>query len=214
MRNKTIGLGLFWIAVLYMMLIGFLASFPVRSTYRLQSFAEVRETIWAFTSPLFGLWATAIPMGAILAGVGLLIYVGAKKFHIWLFGIGIFAALLVDIMSMWGILPDLGHNPTFFGIGGGLITIFFLVILWYWAKRYVTLRDQEKTAAEFQLAGYVFLLIAMWYLCGDLSRPYQLALADRPLGSPVSTFAYLVLGWLFLLLSHFKSAQTQPKQED
>jgi hypothetical protein len=213
MRNRTIGLGLFWIAVLYMMLTGFLASFPVRSTYRLQSFAEVRETIWAFTSPLFGLWATAIPIGAILAGVGLLIYVGAKKSQIWLFGIGIFVALLVDIMSMWRILPEPGHSPIVFGIGEGLITIFFLVILWYWAKRCATLRDQEKTGAEFQLAGYVFLVIAMWYLCGDLSRPYQLALADLPLGSPISTIAYLVLGWLFLVLSHYKSAQTHRKQE-
>lgn len=214
MRNKTIGLGLFWIAVVYMILVGFIASFAVRSTYRLNTFDEVSETIWAVTSPLFGLWATAIPIGAILAGVGLLIYMGAKKSHIWLFGIGIFVVLLVDIMSMWEILPEPGHYSIVFGIGGGLITIFFLVILWYWAKRYATLRDQVKTAAELQLTGYVFLFIAMWYLCGDLSRPFQRALADLPLASPVSTIVYLALGWLFLLLSHYKSAQTHPKQED
>ena len=83
---------------------------------------------------------------------------------------------------------------------------FFLVILWYWAKKYTTLRDQERSAAELQLTGYVFLLIAMWYLCGDLSRPFQRALSDQSLGSPVSTIVYLALGWLFLLLSHYKSA--------
>ena len=207
MRNKTIGLVLFWIAVVYMVLIGLLASFPVRSAYRFNTFEEVGETIWAVTSPLFGLWATAIPVGAILAGAGLLIDVRAKRSHIWLFGLGIFSVLLIDILSRWEILPEPGHSPLLFGIGGGLIMGFFLIILWYWAKKYTTLRDQERSAAELQLAGYVFLIIGMWYLCGELSRPYQRALSDQSPGSPVSTIVYLILGWLFLLLSHYKSAQ-------
>ncbi len=207
MRNKTIGLVLFWIAIIYMILIGLLASFPVRSAYRFSTFEEVGETIWAVTSPLFGLWATAIPVGAILAGAGLLIYVRAKRSHLWLFGLGIFSVLLIDMLSRWEILPEPGHSPLLFGIGGGLIMGFFLIILWYWAKKYTTLRDQERSAAELQLAGYVFLIIGMWYLCGDLSRPFQRALSDQSLGSPVSTIVYLALGWLFLLLSHYKSAQ-------
>jgi hypothetical protein len=207
MRNKTIGFVLFWIAVVYMILIGFLASFPVRSAYRFSTFEEVNETIWAVTSPLFGLWATAIPIGAILAGAGLLIAVRAKRSHIWLFGLGIFSVLLIDILSRWEILPEPGHSPLLFGIGGGLIMGFFLIILWYWAKKYTTLRDQERSAAELQLAGYVFLIIGMWYLCGDLSRPFQRALSDQSLGSPVFTIVYLALGWLFLLLSHYKAAQ-------
>jgi hypothetical protein len=111
------------------------------------------------------------------------------------------------MISRFRILPEPGHSSFVFGIGGGLITVFFLGALWYWTKKYTTIRDQEKTAAELQLAGYVFLIIAMWYLCGDLSRPFQRALADLPLGSPVSTIVYLTLGWLFLLLSHYKSAQ-------
>lgn len=57
------------------------------------------------------------------------------------------------------------------------------------------------------MVGYVFLFIGMWYLCGDLSRPYQKALLDLPPRSPVITIVYLVLGWLFLLLGHYKSAQ-------
>jgi hypothetical protein len=207
MRNKTIGFVLFWIAVVYMILIGFLASFPVRSAYRFSTFEEVSETIWAVTSPLFGLWATAIPIGAILAGAGLLIAVRAKRSHIWLFGLGIFSVLFIDILSRWEILPEPGYSPLLFGIGGGLIMGFFLIILWYWAKKYTTLRDQERSAAEFQLTGYVFLIIGMWYLCGDLSRPFQRALSDQSLGSPISTIVYLALGWLFLLLSHYKAAQ-------
>jgi hypothetical protein len=115
--------------------------------------------------------------------------------------------LLIDMLSRSKILPEPGHTPLLFGIGGGLIMCFFLVILWYWAKKYTTLGEQERSAAELQLAGYVFLIIAMWYICGDLSRPFQRALSDQSLGSPISTIVYLALGWLFLMFSHYKSAQ-------
>ena len=209
--NKT-GLILFWISAAYVIAMGFIASFGARSAYRFMTLDQVRETIWSATSPLFGLWATAIPIGAILAGVGVLVYVRAKGSHIWLFGVGIFAVLLLDILSRWRVLPDPLHSPRLFGIGGGLITVIFLGILWYWAKERKTLDDSAATAADLQLVGYVFLLIAMWYLCGALSRPFQKALADLPPDSPVSIIVYLVLGWLFLFLSHFKSAQVLPKQ--
>jgi hypothetical protein len=99
-------------------------------------------------------------------------------------------------------------------VAGGLILAFFLAILWFWAKRRATLEGPAKTAADLELTGYVFLLIAMWYLCGDLSRPYQKALSSLPLQSPVSTIVYLVLGWLFLLLSQYKTAQAPHQQED
>jgi hypothetical protein len=212
MKHKTIGLGLFWISAAYMIAMGFIASFGARSAYRFMTLDQVRETIWTATSPIFGLWATAIPIGAILAGVGVLVYVRAKGTHIWLFGVGIFAVLLLDILSRWGVLPEPSHSPRLFGIGGGLITIFFLGILWYWAKERKMLDDPAATAADIQLVGYVFLLIAMWYLCGALSRPFQKALVDLPPDSPVPIIVYLVLGWLFLFLSHFKSAQAFPKQ--
>ena len=87
MKHKTIGLSLFWISAAYMIAMGFIASFGARSAYRFMTLDQVRETIWSATSPLFGLWATAIPIGAILAGVGMLVYVRAKGSHIWLFGV-------------------------------------------------------------------------------------------------------------------------------
>ena len=142
-----------------------------------------------------------------LAGIGVLLYVRAKGSHIWLFGLGVFAVLLADILTKFRILPTPARVPLLYGVGGGLILAFFLAILWFWAKRRATLEGPVKTAADLQLTGYVFLVIAMWYLCGDLSRPYQKALEDLPLASPVSTIVYLVLGWLFLLLSQLKSAQ-------
>ena len=101
-----------------------------------------------------------------------------------------FTALLVDTPSTWKVLPTPAHSPPLFGAGGALILVSFLAILWLWARRHAMLRGSARTAADLQLVGYTFLFIAMWYLCGDLSRPYQRALADLPLGSPVPTIAY------------------------
>ncbi len=208
MKPQKIGLIIFWLAAVYMIGMGFVGSWGARSTYRDLSLDQVNETIWALGGPVFGLWASAIPLGSIVAGVGLLLYVRSKGARIWLFGIGIFTVFLLDILSMWRVLPAPPHFPPLFGLGGGLMLASFLASLLLWAKKQATLEGPARTAGDFQLAGYIFFLIAMWYLCGDLSRPYQEALSGLPLRSPVSIIVYLVLGWLFLLLSHYKAAQT------
>jgi len=88
-----------------------------------------------------------------------------------------------------------------------LVLAFFLGILWFWAKKRTILEGPAKTAADFQLTSYVFFLITAWFLCKALGTPYMKALEGEPLESPVSIIVYLVLGWLFLFLSHWKSAQ-------
>jgi len=211
MKTRRAGLVVFWIGAVYMIAMGLVGSFWARGAYRYLSLEEVHQTIWAVSSPLFGMWASAVPIGGILAGVGMLLYIRSKGPRIWLFGIGVFVVLLIDILSRWRILPTPGHFPPVFGVGGGLIVAFFLAILWFWAKKRAGLEGPAKTAADCQLVSYVFFLMAMWYLCGDLAWPFQKALADLPPRSPVSTIAYLVLGWLFLFLSHYKSAQATQK---
>ena len=208
MKTAKMGLVVFWIGTACMIGMGLVASLSAKSAYRHLSLDQVNETAWAYGGPLLGLWASAVPVGAILAGVGVLSYVRAQRSRIWLFGIGVFAVLLADILIKWRILPTLGHFPPLFGVGGGLIVACFVAILWFWAKRRTTLEGLARTAADLQLTGYVFLFTAMWYLCGDLSRPYQEALLDLPLSSPVWTIVYLVLGWLFLTLSHYRFART------
>jgi len=177
----------------------------VAPTFRYLSSDQVNETIWAMNSPLFWAWAFSVPLGSILAGIGILLHARSKGAHIWLFGIGVFAVLL-DVNSL-----RFAHFPPLFGIGGGLILAFFLAILWLWARKHATLEGAAKTAADFQLVGYVFLLIAMWFLCGILSMPFMKSLSDLPPSSPVAIMVYLVLGWLFLFLSHWKSAQATKK---
>ena len=124
------------IGALYIIALGFVASFWARGAYRYLPIEEVRQTIRGHTSPLFGLWVSSVGIGSILAGVGMLLYVRSKEWRIWLFGIGVFVVLLIDMLSRWRILPEPGHIPALFGIGGGLITVLFLAILWLWAKKH------------------------------------------------------------------------------
>ena len=205
-ETKRVGLIIFWIGAAYMIGMSFIAGWSsVSPTFRYLSSDQVNETIWAMNSPLFWAWAFSVPLGSILAGIGILLHARSKGSHIWLFGIGVFAVLVVANSLRFA------HFPPLFGLGGGLILVFFLAMLWLWARKYATLEGAAKTAANFQLVGYVFLLIAMWFLCGILSMPFMKSLSDLPPSSPVAIMVYLVLGWLFLFLSHWKSAQATKK---
>jgi hypothetical protein len=210
--NKT-GLVLFWIGVILILGMGLGGSWVVRPIYRNMTLDQANATIWGLTSPLFGLWASSVPIGSILAGVGLLLYVRAKRATIWLFGVGSIALFMVDTLTKFRILPPLPHISSLFGIGGGLILVFFLTSMWLWGKKRSSLDESARSAADLQLVGYVFLAIAMWYLCGDLSRPYQKALLELPQGSPIMVIVYLVLGWLFTLLSQYKSIKYMKEKE-
>ncbi|MFC1893634.1 hypothetical protein ACFLYR_06365 [Chloroflexota bacterium] len=159
------------------------------------------------------LWGFSIPVGAVSACVGLLIYTRSKKTHIWLFGVGV-TLLLVAV----GFLPISGYYPPVFGIGGGLVMALFLMTLWFWTKRRPLLEGSARTVADFQLVGFVFFLVGMWYLCGLLGPPTYLLNTDKvqQFGSlqdahaeAVKLFIYFILGWLFLFLSQYKSRKQQ-----
>jgi len=183
--NKS-GKILYWIGVILILGMGLGGSWIVRPIYRNMTLEQANGTIWGLTSPLFGLWASSVPIGSILAGVGLLLYVRAKRATIWLFGIGAFALFMVDTLTKFRVLPTLPHVSALFGLGGGLILVFFLGTLWFWAKKRSRLDEAEKAAANVQLVGYIFFAIGMWYLCGELSRPYQKALLELPSWSCLS----------------------------
>ena len=51
----------------------------------------------------------------------------------------------------------------------------------------------------FKLTGYTFLVIGMWFTCGELSRPYLSALEGTG-ESPIHVMIYFVLAFLFFYL--------------
>ena len=76
-----------------------------------------------------------------------------------------------------------------------------------WTKKRDALEDNAKVIADLQLVGYVFFIIAMWFLCGALGRQFFPALSSIKPSSPVQIIVYLTLGWFFIFLSHFKEVK-------
>jgi len=213
MKIKIIGLIIFWIFAAYMVGMSFVASWWVVPTFRNLSPAQVSATVWAPNSLLFWVWGLSIPVGSVLAGVGLLLYVQSRSSRIWLFGIG-----LILILTLIGVLDMPAYYPSVFGVGGGLILALFLITLWFWAKKRPLLEGSAKTAADFQLVSYVFFLVAAWYLCGLLGAPAYLLDPDKMLqfqslsgaqNYAVEILTYFVFGWLFAFLSQYKARQVQ-----
>ena len=202
MTKQKVGLVLFWIGVIWAILWGVVGSIFVSSAMNSLTMDELNQTIWALTGPLMMLWVYGVPLGALVAGIGLLLYSGAKGATAWKFGIGIVLAVIIGMIAMM-----FGHFPPLFGIGGTLILMFFIGIIWLWAKERVALKGSSTTAADLKLVGYVFMLIGAWFICGMAGQPFLKALEGQAPSSPVHVMIFLVLGWLFLYLSHYKSAQ-------
>ena len=198
---RKIGLIVFLIGTAYMIGMGVFAGwFSINSALRNLTIEQFENTIWTRDGILFIAWAASVPVGALLACIGILIYCRTKAAIVWLFGIGI--AVITYVVAR--MLPS-GHDPSLYGMGGSLIVILFLCILVFWAKKQKTLKGPAKIAGYFQLTSYVFFLITAWYLCKVLGTPYMKALAEDPVESPVEIIIFVVLGWFFLFLGHYKA---------
>jgi len=200
MTKQKIGLILLWVAVIWAFLWGVVASFLVDSAFNNLTMEEVNQTMWATTGPWYLIWAFGVPLGAIIAGIGALLYAGAKGSTVWKFGIGIFLAVPLVMMSGY-----LGHVRLLFGIGGTLILLFFIGMLCLWTKERINLKDASAIAADLKLVGYVFMLIAAWFICGIASQPFLKVFEGEAPTTPIHVMIFLVLGWFFLFLGHRKS---------
>ena len=161
MTKQKVGLVLFWIGFIWAILWGSLIGFVfVAPAFHSLTLAEINQSIWAITGPLFIIWgAFGATLGAIVAGLGVVLYSGAKASTVWKFGIGVFLAFIITMM----VLPALGYFPPLFGILGTLILLFFMGIAWLWAKERMVLKGPSTTAMDFRLVGYVFMFMATWF---------------------------------------------------
>ncbi len=200
MNKQKTGIILFWIAVIWALAWGIVGSAICCSALQTMTFEEVNMSVWSLTGPLMFIWGIfGVPVAAILGGTGLLMYAGVKNSFIFRFAIGIFLVLILAIFSGY-----VGHIPLLFGLGGLLILLCFFGILWFWAKNRVNLKNTGAVAADLQLTGYVFMLIAAWFTCGGLSQPFLKAFEGNSSSTPLYIMIFFVLGWIFLFLSHYK----------
>ena len=160
MTKRKVGLVLFWISVICMILWVTFSTISLTPLMHSLTMEQMDQTIWAFSGPLMMLHGILVPLGAIVAGIGLLLYSSAKGTTVLKVGI---ALLIVFVVSMIALALNFYSAPLF-GIGGSLILLSFIGILWLWAKERVALKGSSTTAADFKLVGYVSMLIAAWFI--------------------------------------------------
>ena len=159
MTKQKIGLVLFWISVIWMILWVVIGTIKLPLMHSL-TMEEINQTIWALTGPLNFLYGVSIPLGAIFAGIGILLYARAKGLTVGKVVIGLLITLIISFV----ILALNFYLAPLFGFGGTLILLSFIGILWLWAKERMALKGSSTTAADFRLVGYVFMLMAAWFI--------------------------------------------------
>jgi len=217
MKSDRFGLMIFWLGALYMFIAGWLVIWWVTPIYRNVPIEEVNQTVLAVGGPLFIILALSIPLGAAMAAIGILLYAENEKSRIWPIAI---AGAFILLISMF--FSTMAYYPVMFGLLAGLIVLSFIAILWYWGKRRVTLKGPARTAADLQLIGYLFFIMAAGNTCTILGNPFWgLYFPEKVLETNALPIAYsfgikliiyFTLGWLFIFLSHYKASQMTEEQ--
>ena len=159
---------------------------------------------------LFRSYYLSYPLGIIIAVIGAL-YSRVKSSRLVLF-------LIIGLVSL--TVYDQAHliagtypNPIFFGIGGGLITLILLGLIWCWAENRAELGEKAKTAADLQMLGYVFFAFAAWTACGIGGVPCYALYPNKMLEFqtlPIlfsllaKVMIFIIIGWVFILLGQLK----------
>jgi len=212
MKNNTstsqkIGWGVFTIGGLYMFGLGWLYSWqmvPAANQFGRDAYSGLLGFIWALS----------VPLGVFIVAIGAALIARVEHREFWLL------ILLVVLFAAWRIAHTTHHIiPVLFGIGGGLITLFFLGSTWHWARIRPTLTGAGKTGSDLRMVGFIFFVVAAWDLCGIFGignyvlRP---ELADKfsvPISSTINAastvMVLLILGWGFTYLGQLMSHRAQ-----
>lgn len=112
-----------------------------------------------------------------------------------------------------GFSPDITavnfYSAPVFSIGGALILLSFVGVLWLLAKERMALAGAPTTAFDLRLTGFVCMFMATWFLCGKAAKGFVKGLEGLPIRSMMNVSILLAMGWVFLFLSYYKSRQGQ-----
>ena len=205
--SQKIGSALFAIGAVYMLGLGWLYSWWV-----------VPEANQFGNSALPGflgfVWWLSVPLGTFIVAIGAALIARVERRVFWLL------ILLLLVFTAWRIVGTTDKMiPALFGIGGGLITLFFIGSVWNWAKTRPSLTGVARTGSDLGMVGYIFFVVAAWDLCGIFGMGnYVLRpeLADKfsvPLSSTINSASgvniLLALGWAFTFFGQLISRRAQ-----
>lgn len=212
MKNKIslsqqIGWGVFIIGGLYMFVLGWLYSWWVVP-------AANQFGSDAYSGLLGFIWSLSVPLGAFIVAIGAALIARIERREFWLL------ILLVVIFTIWQIAGTSKQMvPALFGVGGGLITLFFLGSTWHWARTRPMLTRAERTGSDLRMVGFIFFVVAAWNLCGifgianyvlrpELADKFSVPI-DSTINAASSVIVLLVLGWGFTFFGQLLSRQAQ-----
>ena len=152
--SQKIGFAIFAIGAAYMLGLGWLYSWRV-----------VPEANQFGNSALPGflgfVWGLSVPLGTFIVAIGAALIARVERRVFWLL------ILLLLVFTAWRIVGTTDKMiPALFGIGGGLITLFFIGSVWNWAKTRPSLTGAARTGSDLRMVGYIFFVVAAWDLCG------------------------------------------------
>jgi len=175
----------------------------------------------AYSGLLGFLWALSVPLGAFIVAIGAALVARVERRVVWLL------ILLIVLFTAWQIVGTTNQMvPALFGIGGGLITFFFLGSTWQWARTRPTLTGAGKTGSDLRMVGFIFFVVAAWNLCGIFGmgnyvlRPELAVKFSVPISSTINAastvMVLLVLGWGFTFFGQliFRQAQAMVPEVD
>ena len=205
--SQKIGLALFMIGAVYMFGLGWLYSWWV-----VPAANQVGSD--AFSGLLGFIWSLSVPLGAFIVAIGAALSAGVERRVFWLL------ILLLVLSIAWGVAGTTNTMiPPLFGVGGGLITAFFIGSVWQWARTRATLTGTARTGSDLRMVGFIFFVTAAWNLCGVFGignyvlRPELASRFSVTVGSTINTastvMALLVLGWGFTFFGQLMSRRAQ-----
>lgn len=211
--SQKVGMVIFTIGAMYMFGLGWLYSWAMVPTAN-----QIGSS--AYTSGSLGFaWGLSVPLGAFIVAIGaaLIAKAGGRV-------LGLLVLLLVLCVA-WQIIGTTQQMiPALFGVGGGLITLFFLGSTWNWAKTRPALTGASRTGSDLRMIGFIFFVVAAWELCGIFGvgnfvlRP---ELADKfsvPLSSTINSASRVnilfVLGWGFTYLGQRMSLRAHAAEPE
>ncbi len=199
MKQKA-GIVIFLFGVLWSLAWGVIISISTTNAINNLTLEQLNESVWSPSGPLMMLWGIGgVPLGTVVAGIGLLLYTRAKGLTILFFTLGVLLAIIVAMAS-----GSLELYPFLFGIGGTIILLSFFGILWFWAKKRKDKEGRATKAANLSLVAYVFFLNASWFTCGMGGQMMAKAFEGFDNSPPLHIMIFFVLGWVFLFLSHYQ----------
>ena len=202
MNRQKIGNILFWIGV-FGAIIYLILNWIMTPIHRVNSIEDLSGSLWSPAGgPLFSLWQLMGIFIIVLPIMGVLLLSGGKGSWFWLWGFVPF--IVYNIGAFW---KPSQYYPPLFGVGGMIILISYLGILWLWTKIHNQYEGASKTGRHIQLLGYSFLFVTALFLCLYIGNPNLPAVANFTVSAEIVLIT-LSIGMLLLFVGHSVAARS------